>query len=65
MSDWISVKERLPEEKPYGSGTVSSVVKVRYSSGEEREDWLLNGRWVLYCEKSSTIGYPVAWRAIA
>ncbi|MBR1896065.1 MAG: hypothetical protein IJ822_04740 [Pyramidobacter sp.] len=65
MNAWIDVKERLPEEKPCDGGTVSEPVMVRYSSGEEREDWLLNGQWVLYCEKSSTIGYPVAWRAIA
>lgn len=62
MSGWISVDERLPEQEERDGGLVSRVVKVLLNTGEESEDWLINGRWVLYCKNNIGGEYPTAWK---
>lgn len=58
---WISCEERLPEETQEGACTVSKIVEVELSDGSFDRDWLINGRWVIYCKNSCRV-YPVKWK---
>lgn len=59
---WIKCSDRLPPERPEGSGSVSDSVIVLLSNGKETDDFLINGRWVFHCKLDNVGGYPVAWR---
>lgn len=63
MKMWISCEERLPEEKKEGQCTVSELVEVELSDGTIDRDWLINGKWVMYCKFSCKV-YPIRWRKI-
>lgn len=58
---WIKCEERLPTETKQGQCTVSEVVEVKLKDGTIDTDWLINGKWVIYC-KLSCKNYPVEWR---
>lgn len=61
--NWISCDERLPKETKQGQCTVSEMVEVELSDGTIDRDWLINGKWVMYCKNSCKV-YPVKWREI-
>ena len=61
--EWIDCKDRKPEERVEGCGTVSDRVRVLLTDGRIATDWLINGRWVIHCERESSI-YPVKWKYI-
>ena len=60
-SEWIDCEDRLPEQKQDGNGAVSETVKVLLSDGREAEDWLINGKWTIFCKRNGG-SYPVKWR---
>lgn len=57
---WISCDERLPEETQQGQCKVSEVVDVQLSDGSYAKDWIINGKWVVYCKNSCKV-YPIKW----
>lgn len=61
MKDWMDCNDRLPEEVKEGVGTHSKEVEVLLSNGEISSDWLINGKWVIYCKKNGG-AYPLKWR---
>lgn len=61
MKDWMDCNDRLPEEVKEGVGTHSKEVEVLLSNGEISSDWLINGKWVIYCKKNGG-AYPIKWR---
>lgn len=61
MKDWTDCNDRLPKEVKEGIGTYSKEVEVLLSNGEISLDWLINGKWVIYCKKNGT-AYPIKWR---
>lgn len=60
MEKWHNCKIELPSEKQDGIGTVSDRVTVELSDGRIETDWLINGRWVVFC-KNNGGAYPVRW----
>lgn len=61
MEKWVNCDDKMPEEYSEGLGTTSRVVKVLLSDGREAEDWLINGKWTIFCKKNGG-SYPVKWR---
>ena len=61
MDDWIECKTKLPSEHYEGIGTVSDRVIVELSDGRIETDWLINGKWVIFC-KNNGGAYPVRWK---
>ena len=59
--EWVDVKDSLPEQHPCRV-QFSDIVNVLLDNGDEDEDWLINGRWVFYCEKNIQMPHVVAWR---
>ena len=59
--DWIDCEDRLPEEFAEGIGRHSKEVEVMLSNGTISSDWLVNGKWVIYCKKNGGV-YPIKWR---
>lgn len=61
MAEWIVCEDRMPDEENIGCGTTSKTVDVILSDGREAEDWLINGKWTIFCKKNGG-AYPVKWR---
>ena len=61
MKDWTDCNDRLPKELAEGIGTHSKEVEVLLSNGKISSDWLINGKWVIYCKKNGG-AYPLKWR---
>lgn len=61
MNNWIECTIKLPPERFEGIGTVSDQVTVELSDGRIETDWLINGKWVVFC-KNNGGAYPVRWR---
>lgn len=59
---WIDAKEKRPNQREYGASAASDVVEVILDNGEKDEDFLINGRWVFYCETNQTMPHIIAWR---
>ena len=59
--NWVDCEDRLPEEFAEGTGTRSDEVEVLLSNEEISSDWLINGKWVVYCKKNGG-AYPIKWR---
>ena len=62
-ADWISVAERKPPETK-GNARVSAsiLVEVLLDTGEVKTDFLIDGKWVFYCEKNPDVPKVIAWR---
>lgn len=62
MNNWILVTARKPAQSG-GPGKLSSpLVRVLLDTGEEDEDFLINGKWVFYCEKQIGTPHVIAWK---
>lgn len=62
MNDWIDVSFAKPEEMGEPGSEFSELVDVLLDTGEEDEDFTINGKWVLYCTKNTSMPQIVAWR---
>ena len=58
---WVDCEECLPPQQKEGEGTCSEEVEVLLSDGTVSTDWLINGKWVVYCKKNGG-AYPKKWR---
>ena len=64
MRDWIKASDELPPQAGPDGAKASELVRVLLNTGEEAEDWLINGRWVLYCANNPDMPHVVAWRPL-
>lgn len=62
MNDWIDVSFAKPEQMGQPGGEFSELVDVLLNNGEQDEDFLINGKWVMYCTKNTAMPQIVAWR---
>ena len=58
---WINCEDEMPKERQEGCGTVSDKVSVELSDGRIETDWLINGRWVIFCKQNGG-AYPIRWK---
>ena len=58
---WIDCEKELPPQRVEGECTLSDRVTVELSDGRIAEDWLINGKWVIYCKNNGS-SYPVRWK---
>ena len=62
MNMWVSVNERMPEMLGEGDMQYSGLVDVLLDNGKTDEDFLINGKWVMYCTKNKAMPQIVAWK---
>lgn len=62
MMDWTNANYEKPEQIGDDGEKFSEIVDVLLDSGEQSEDFLYCGDWVLYSEKNKSMPQIEAWR---